>query len=166
MLSEVWGVKYRERKRHIILVGLYPLGKKVGNLEAGHSTVKNRPSKAISFISVFWMDWRIEDWNMLLVVPWHLCKVVIDIDRVLNSFSESVPKQRGHVVIHNNPNCITTSPSAFVDSVLDQGVVWRDWSKAFVPLHSKVNLVACDGNYSCEVEVFVVEKRFVVKFVR
>jgi hypothetical protein len=107
MLSEVWRVKNRERKRNIILIGLYPLGKKVRNLEASHSTVKNRPSKTISLISVFWVNRSIKNWNMLLVVPRHLRKVVVDIDWILNSFSESVAKQRSHIVIDHNPNCIT-----------------------------------------------------------
>jgi len=128
--------------------------------------MKNRPSETISFVSIFWMDWRIKDWDMLLVVPRHLCKIIIDIDWILNSFSESISEQRSHVVIHNNPDCIAASPSAFIDSILDKSVVWRDRSKTFVPLHSKVNFVSCDWYYSCEVEVFVVEKRFVVKFVR
>ena len=166
MFSEVWRVKYRERKRHIILVRLHPLREKVRNLEAGHSTMENRPSKAISLVSVFWMDWCIEDWDMLLVVPRHLRKVIVDIDWILNSLSESVAKQGSHIVIDHNPNCIAASPSTFIHSILDESVVWRYRSEAFVPLHSKVNLVSCDRNYSCEVEVFVVEKRFVVKFVR
>ena len=166
MFSEVRRVKDGERKRHIILVGLYPLGKKVRNFEAGHSAVKNRPSKTISLVSVFWVDRSIKNWNMLLIVPRHLRKVVVNIDRILNSLSESVAKQGSHIVIDHNPNCITASPSTFVDSVLNESVVWRNRSKAFVPLHSKINLMSCDWDYSCEVEVFVVEKRFVVKFVR
>ena len=128
--------------------------------------MENRPSKAISLVPVFWMDWCIEDWDMLLIVPRHLRKVVVNIDRILNPFSESVAKQWSHIVIDHNPDCIATSPSAFVDSILDESVVWRNRSEAFIPLHSKVNLVSCDWDYSCEVEVFVVEKRFVVKFVR
>ena len=79
--------------------------------------------------------------------------------------SNSMTQQWSCIIIANHPDCITTSPSAFVDSVLDESVVWRNRSKTFVPLHTKVKLVSCDGNYSCEVKVLEVEKRFVVKFV-
>ena len=127
--------------------------------------MKDRPSKAISLISVLWVDRDIKDWNVLLVVLLCGCKLVGHIDGVLNPLTDPMAQQRSHVVIHNNPYGVAASPSTLVNCVLDERVVWRDGGQAFIPLHSKVKLVSCDGNYSCEVKVLEVEKRFVVKFV-
>mgnify|MGYP003121220863 FL=1 len=88
--------------------------------------MKDRPSKAISLISVLWVDRDIKDWNVLLVVLLCGCKLVGHIDGVLNPLADPMAQQRSHVVIHNNPDCVTPSPSTFVDCVLDERVVWRD----------------------------------------
>ena len=127
--------------------------------------MKDRPSKAISLVSVLWMNGDVKDRNMLLVVLLCGRKLVGHVDGVLNPLADPVSQQRGHVIVDNNPYCVTTSPSTLVNRVLDERVVWRDGGQAFIPLHSKVKLVSCDGNYSCEVKVLEVEKRFVVKFV-
>ena len=127
--------------------------------------MKNRPSKAISLVSVLWVDGNIKDGDVLLVILLCGRKLVGHIDGVLDSLANPMAQQRSHVVIHNNPDCVAASPSTLVDCVLDERVVWRDGRQAFIPLHPKVKLVPCDGNYSCEVKVLEVEKRFVVKFV-
>lgn len=127
--------------------------------------MKNRPCKAVSLVSVLWVNWNIEDWNMLLIVLRHLGELVIYIQRVLYSFSNAVTKKRSHIVVGDNPNGVTTSPCTLIDSILNQAVVGRDWRQALVPVHTKVNLMSCDGYYSCEVKVLEVKKRFVVKFV-
>ena len=127
--------------------------------------MKNRPSKTISLISVLRVDRDIKDGDVLLIVLLCGCKFVGHIDGILNPLADPVTQQRSHVVIHNNPDCIATSPSTLVNRILNQSIVWRDGGQAFIPLHPKVQLVSCDGNYSCEVKVLEVEKRFVVKFV-
>ena len=127
--------------------------------------MKDRPSKAISLVSVFWVDWDVKDRDVLLVVLLCGGKLVGHIDGVLNPLPDPMAQQRSHVIIHNNPDCIATSPSTLVNRVFDERVVWRDGRQTFIPLHPKVQFVSCDGNYSCEVKVLEVEKRFVVKFV-
>ena len=89
--------------------------------------MKNRPCKAVSLVSVLWVNWNIEDWNMLLIVLRHLGELVIYIQRVLYSFSNAVTKKRSHIVVGDNPNGVTTSPCTLIDSILNQAVVGRDW---------------------------------------
>lgn len=89
--------------------------------------MKNRPSKAISLVSVLWVNRNIKDWNMLLIVPRHLGELVVYIQRVLNSFSNAMAKKRGHVVVDHNPYCIAASPSTFINCILNQAVIGRDW---------------------------------------
>ena len=127
--------------------------------------MKNRPSKAISLVSVLWVNRNIKDRNMLLIVPRHLGELVVYIQRILYSLSNAMTEKRCHIIVGDNPNGITASPSTLIDRILDQAVVGRDWRQAFVPVHSKINLVSCYRYYSCEVKVLEVKKRFVVKFV-